>query len=428
MQRMRRVLTGAVVVGLAVSLAACSGGQSGEASKTLSINSTWTSGSPQGDALKAVIAAFEKKTGVKVKLIETGDPLTNTWETDVAGGKEADMVLDNFTGKAVDWVKHNAVVKMDDYLKSWGLSGQIRPDAVSQWRDSNGSLVGLPYSGFIWPTWYNTTLLKKAGIESIPTTTDQLIQDAGKLRAAGIEPVSIAGGDWNGQKLFQQIAQMYSPAKETEKVFAKGGYCASPDIMKGIKEFVKLRDAGVFIQDAQGYQNEQQSNAYYTGKAAIMPAGSWAFSEPPASIATSTTLAGFPVPTGAKFNKPVAYNGYSSTGLMVSPRGIKNNEQNVESFVKFMYQPDSIATFVKHGTVVATTTSGSKQPTSNSSVLLNQALNGFDKKVDFTVMPDTLVPASAADPLVSATAQAFAPGHDAQFICKAVDAVYPTAG
>lgn len=392
---------------------------------SLTVNSLWVAGSGESDALKAVIGSFETATGVDVKLRETGDTLADTWETDVAGGKEADVVFINFAEKVTNWAKVGAVAPADDFLASWDLVGKIRPEAVEQWRDTEGKLVGFPYTGFVWPTWYNTKLLTKAGIASVPKTVEELIDAAGKLRAAGIQPVSIGGGDWNGQKLFQQVAQTFTPAAQTKEVFAKGGYCKSPSIMKGIELFVRLRDAGVFIDDAQGYTAEAQSTAFFTGKAAMMPAGSWAFPELPADIAESTQIGGFPVSAGSEFAKPAAYSGYTSVGVLVGPSGAKKNADAVKQFVQFLYAPDSVAQFVGKNVMVAATTADQSK-ISNS--LLRQAVGDLDQQVQFAVMPDGFVPGAVADPLIRATAQAFAPKRSAAAICKAIDAAYASAG
>jgi multiple sugar transport system substrate-binding protein len=409
----------ATVVALSIALTACASQPSG--GDTLSINSQWTSGTPQGDALKATIARFEDSTGIKVKLVETGDPLSDTWETDVAGGKATDLVLTNVAENVVDWVKNGAVVAADSYLEDWGLTDKIREDAVSEWRDSNGDLIGFPYTGFIWPTWYNTDLLKSAGVDQIPATTDELLDAVAKLRAAGIQPVAIAGGDWNGQKLFMQISQMYATPDEAKEAFSDGKYCSNADIKKGVQLFIDLRDAGAFIDDAEGYQFEAQSNAYYTKEAAIMPSGSWAFTEAPEDVAASTELGGFPIPADSTFDKPAAYNGWTSTGLMISQKGVDSNLENIRKFVEFMYEPESVTAFADNDTVVAATTAGDAEI---SNPLLQQANTSLSDKVQYAVMPDTYVPAAVADPFIVASSQAFGPGVDIDTVCAAIDSAY----
>ena len=108
---------------------------------------------------------------------------------------------------------------------------------------------------------------------------------------------------------------------------------ANADAVKGLDLFAKLRDAGVFIDNVQGYTADQMNSAYFDGKAAMMPGGSWNYtaSALPPAIAASTTLGGFPAVPGGAYKKPTAYNGYEA-GIFVTPNG----EKKLDGIEKFM--------------------------------------------------------------------------------------------
>jgi raffinose/stachyose/melibiose transport system substrate-binding protein len=65
---------------------------------------------------------------------------------------------------------------------------------VSGWQ-ADGKQYGVPYTLGIVGFWYNKDLFAKAGITAPPTTWDELIADAQKLKAAGIAPISLGGKD-----------------------------------------------------------------------------------------------------------------------------------------------------------------------------------------------------------------------------------------
>jgi len=67
-------------------------------------------------------------------------------------------------------------------------------NAISGWT-VDGKVYGLPYTGGIEGIWYNKDLFTQAGITSTPTTLDELNADVAKLRAAGIQPISLGGQD-----------------------------------------------------------------------------------------------------------------------------------------------------------------------------------------------------------------------------------------
>lgn len=414
------VVTAAVV---AVTLTGCSSSTTAQA-KTLNVISLIQPGTLTGDVQAQVIKDFEKATGAKVNLVVNANTLPDAYETSAAGGKESDVAIVNLAEKSTNWVKQGIAVPASKYLSSWGLASKIKPDALNAWKDSKGQVQGFPYSGFVWPVWYNTALLKQAGIASVPTTTDELIKDAAALKSAGVPGMIIGGNDWSGQKLFLQIMQSYLSTSAAQKVFANGGYCASSDAMKGIDLFVKLRDAGLFVKDSQGYTADQMNAAYYGGKAAMMSAGSWAFGSAPTAIQDVTTLGGFPVPSGGTYNKPTAFDGYTGTGFWVSPNGAKSDKIDlVKQFITAWYAPKVASAFASasDGPVAATTTSSSA---TISNKITAQAVNDVPKLVDFAVMPDTYVPGTLSSPMIRETSLAFTPGTSADSICKAMDSVY----
>ena len=72
----------------------------------------------------------------------------------------------------------------------------------SNFTQADGKIQAFPLEGGIpGPIWYNTKVLKAAGVE-IPKTTDQLIEMAKKVRAAGYGPVIASGADGMGSYLF----------------------------------------------------------------------------------------------------------------------------------------------------------------------------------------------------------------------------------
>ncbi|SEE64540.1 ABC transporter substrate-binding protein [Ruania alba] len=418
-----KIAAAAVAAALMIPLAACNDAEPNE--NELVVQTVWTRGTNEGDALQRVFDQFTEETGVSVRWLDTGESMSDVYETSVAAGNQADIVIGNYVEKVVDWVSNGAVVPAEDYLTEWGLDETIRPEAVEEWRDSSGELVGLPYSGFTWPVWYNTDLLAEAGVEEIPTTTDELITAAGQLRDAGIAPMTIGGNDWSGQKLFLQIVQAYAEPEVAREVFSNGGFCENAEIFRGVELFTELRDAGVFIDDAQGYSADAMNTEYYTGNAAIMSAGSWAFGDLPEEIGSATTLSGFPNPEGGAYTQPTAMQGSTGSGVMVSENGAEKIEL-VEQFVQLLYAPESVEDFVSSANMVPASTNAEDAEVTDP--MLQQAVSELDDRVEFAVMPDTAVPGAVADPMIRATSLAYSPDYDADAVCAEIDAAYATVG
>ncbi len=418
MNRSIKAGAGVVLLAAAVSVAGCTSGAQSE-DETFTVLSSFTPDSPEWKIQEDVIAQFEEDSGLEVEVTPAGDDIQEVFETSVVGGDEADVVIVNLFGRTLDWVANGVAVPVDDYLSDWGLSDSIKPEALDEWQNAEGQLSGFPYRGFVWPVWYNLDLLEDAGV-SVPTTTDELIRAADALRATGSEPLVVGGSDWSGQKLFMQIMQSYMSPEDARAVFAEGNYCAVPSAMEGIELFTTLRDAGVFIADAEGYTADQMNATFYDGSAAIMSAGEWAFGDTPDDL--NIQLGGLPIPDGGQYTQPTALSGYTGSGFFISNNGAEKIDA-VRDFVSAFYTPEIAGRFVNeaNGSVAYVF----DEPVEITNPLLAEATADLPSAVEFAVMPDTAVPGEVADPLIRQTTLAYSPGADAQTICAGLESVYP---
>ncbi|GAA1501616.1 ABC transporter substrate-binding protein [Dactylosporangium maewongense] len=412
-----RAVAALVALALTPALAAC--GDDAAAPDSIDVVTRWSAGNSAAAAQNRVFQAFTAETGIKVNVTEGLETIDDQVENAVAAGKSPDVVIVNLFDKTLGWLDAGVTVPVDQYVKDWGLADKIKPAALDEWR-AGGKLQGLPFSGFSWPLWYNTELLKQAGVDKIPATTDELIAAAAKLRAKGVAPLAVGGNDWTGQKFFYQVAQSYTDAATMQKVMQQGGYCATPSVLDGIKLFTQLRDAGVFVDNAAGLIADGMYAAYYSGKAAIMPAGSWAYTESTAAgtgIDKRTTLGGFPVPSGATFKKPTAYRGFTGVGFMITKRGAEPGRiDNLRKFITRFYADASVGDFVKDSGILPPTTGDFAAYATNP--LLTQSL-GLDATVDYAVLPDVWI-GSASDRIIQVLTGAYGKSTPQQ-ICAGLD-------
>lgn len=386
--------------------------------------SDYAPGDYQHESFAKAIAGFTKESGIKVKPIYSGaNEIYTAYETSVLAKKSPDVLLVNLYDKSTTWTSSGATLPVTQYIKQWGLDKVVTKAAISDWTDSKGRVQAFPYFGFSWPMWYNKALFEKAGIDSLPQTTDELIADVPKLKAIGVTPIAISGSDSLGQKFFLQIIQTLMSASESQKVFAQGGYCASPSAMKGIDEFLRLSKAGVFSKDAQGLIGDNVVAAFYQSQAAMLPDGSWQFSATPAALVPNIELGGMPVPAGSRYTKPVMYQAYTSSAIWLTPNGTKRLS-DVEKFVKYMYKSEVAASVVAGAGNVPVQEISGLNTTLATQPLLLQALTKTPSNVDYAVFPDLYVPGAKTQSLVNAIATAYAPDATASGVCAALDGAY----
>ncbi|MEU8567409.1 ABC transporter substrate-binding protein [Streptomyces pathocidini] len=389
---------------------------------TLVIHTQISGTAPGAEVFNAVVADFQRQhPEMHVKVVSNADDLPQVYETSRLAGKEADVVIVNLFDKTLEWTGVGATVPVGKYADAWGLRDRIEPEAVKQWTDGKGRLRGLPYIGTNWPVAYNMAVLRKAGVAKPPATTGELLDAAKKVKNKGGIAVTIGGSDWTGQKLLLQILQSYLPPEEGPKLFTEGDYCGSPAAMKGLKLFTELRDAGVFAENAQGLTSDTMTTQYNTGQAAAMSAMSSALGKVPEKTVKDTVVSGWPVPKDGVHDHPTMIRSFTAAGLWLSPNGAKKLPL-VKKFVQYMYSEKVVDRFISEAGRDMAVRSGTVPKDFPLIAAARKAAE--DKAVDKVMLPDVHIPGAATQPLINATAQAFAPGRTPQQICRAMSAAY----
>ncbi|MFE7068788.1 ABC transporter substrate-binding protein [Streptomyces sp. NPDC057620] len=390
---------------------------------TLVVHSQLGTTAPGSPTYLDSLDRFRKENpGLKVKNLVNGDDLTQVYETSRLARKEPDVVMVNLYDKTLAWTDVGATVDVKDYLDDWGLRERVLPVALDAWTDGEGRLRAFPYFATNWPVAYNRSLLDKAGVDEIPVTGDQLIAAARKLRAKGIAPVTTGGNDWTGQKLLAQIIQTFLSEDEARHVYSTGDFSGSRGAKEGIEYFVALRDAGVFVDKAQGLTSDLMTTQYNTQSAAIQSAMSSALAKVPEPVARHTDVGGWPLAEGAAHKLPTILRTYTLIGFWISPNGTKKIDA-VEKFLRFMYRPDTVSRFIKESGRDMALRSG----TVSTDFPLVAAAQRLGDDVSQVLLPDVYVPPAATQPLITATSTSFTRGTGAAKVRAALEAAYRSA-
>jgi multiple sugar transport system substrate-binding protein len=393
--------------------------------ETLSILDYMAGADSKAKPMGAALASFAKLCpNIRINRTTAADPgaVATKYETSRLAGKEPDIVITNLFDKTTSWAKDGATIPVTKLIKQWRL--KFKPDALKQWTATNGQVQAFPFEGFSWPVWYNTAIFKKAGVGKLPRTIDDLIAAATKIRAAGFQPLAIGGSDWTGNKLFSEILQLVISDQQAINAFQTGKW-DTPQIRRAIALFVRLRDAKVFADNAEGLTVDNMDTLFFGGKAAMMNNGSWAYAGTPAAVKRSVVVGGFPLPSGSSRNRPIVYTGYTSTAFWVSPNGAEKLDA-VRAFITHFYKPEVLAPFVKQATILpAAAVPLARLPLRQSALdpLYVQA-SKLGSKTSTVVLSDTFIPTAAGSAFERATSQAFSPGTSVDAIIKALEQAY----
>jgi len=198
MRQPRKVGHLAVVGSVALIAAACgspstssSSSSSGATSQaiggSLNVWAEWTA-AEQKDFL-AALQPFETQTGITINYLGKGSNMSTALSAAIQGGSPPDVALVPDPGTLQTLAKAGTIKDLTSIL------GGLSSNYGSAWNTLatvNGKIYGVWFKGANKNTiWYNPAEFATAGITSPPTTWEQLVSDAGQLKAAGITPLSL---------------------------------------------------------------------------------------------------------------------------------------------------------------------------------------------------------------------------------------------
>lgn len=117
----------------------------------------------------------------KLKILASSDELPEMFDSDA----------DTFFQSLVD---DGQIADIDALYDELGVTDKIYDNAKDYQRLSDGFLGLICWQANTEYFWYNKTDFEKAGITEPPKTFEELLDVCEKLKAAGITPISVAGG------------------------------------------------------------------------------------------------------------------------------------------------------------------------------------------------------------------------------------------
>ncbi|MHB1008640.1 MAG: extracellular solute-binding protein [Propionibacteriaceae bacterium] len=267
------------------------------------------SGKPNEQILTDCVAAFNKlgKGTVDVTFFQN-DAYKQKIRTAVGAGEaptliygwgggilkgyaDAGQVLD-----LTDWVKGHAAWKATFFDSPWG-AGTI-----------NGKIFGVPTNN-TQPIvmYYNKKLFDQVGA-SLPTTWDDVMNLVSTFNSKGIAPFSLGGGSkWTSMMWLEYLFDRIGGPEVFNNIYAgKKGSWGDPSALKAYKMVQDLVDAGGFIKGFMSITADSNADQalLYTGKAAMMLHGGWAYGGMKSAqadfVKNNLAFGGFPSISGGK--------------------------------------------------------------------------------------------------------------------------------
>ncbi|GII97917.1 carbohydrate ABC transporter substrate-binding protein (CUT1 family) [Sediminihabitans luteus] len=193
--RPTRLATTVAIAASAALLAGCSS-SGDDPSADGDVTITWWHNSNTGegkDFYDDVAAEFEADhpgVTVEVSAMQHEDMLTKL-DAAFQSGDAPSVYMERGGGELADHVEAGLTKDLTDVA---GDTIDKLGGSVAGWQ-VDGHTYGLPFSLGVVGFWYNKSLFAEAGIDTPPTTQAELDDAVTKLKAAGIDPISVGAGD-----------------------------------------------------------------------------------------------------------------------------------------------------------------------------------------------------------------------------------------
>jgi ABC-type glycerol-3-phosphate transport system substrate-binding protein len=152
-----------------------------------------------------VLRRFEERTGVRVSYAYETRDIPAKIEQRLRRGCPPDVALLPQPGLLADLARRHRIQPLDRRT-----AALVRRSYSAEWRRL-ATIGGLPYG--IWfkaadksMIWYRPGALRAAGVTRAPATWAQLLDVAARVRATGLQPFAVAGGDgWTITDWFENV-------------------------------------------------------------------------------------------------------------------------------------------------------------------------------------------------------------------------------
>lgn len=252
-------------------------------------SSMFKEGEPQASWLKDVAAAFEKETGVKVKLTLVGRDVLTKEKSRILMKTPPDIIdQDGSELAAALWNKETIVTPLNDLFQEQGPEGQTRLMDIFQKNliklyEKEGNLYFFPYEFITSGFFYDRKMFADNGIQ-VPKTWNEFIAMGEALKAKGIAPLSLDGNInfYNAYYYYWALERVMGPGKLKEAAMdATGAAWDNPGYLQaaGLVSELSKTSKNFFQKGYEGSNYPAAQADWALGKSGAVLCGTWIPSE-----------------------------------------------------------------------------------------------------------------------------------------------------
>ncbi|WP_328581862.1 ABC transporter substrate-binding protein [Streptomyces sp. NBC_00370] len=407
--RFSRTVASGAVLALALSLAACGGG-SGSAGGKDEFH-VLVYGDAGNKVEKQIVATFNKTSKVKAVLDTIpGADYQQKLQTIINTPQAPDVFFNWGGGSIQPFVKADLLLPLDDMIKQDpALKANFLPSVFNS-AAIDGKAYGVPMRGTQPVLLFNNKkVLADAGVQP-PQTWDELIAAVKKLKAKGVTPIALGGGDqWPTLMWFEYLYDRIAGPGLIEKALSGDkSVWDSADSKKALSMLKELVDAGGFgtNYDSVKFTDGGSPALLASGKAGFELMGSWEYSTQqnaaPDFAKNDLGYSNFPSVPGGKGD---AADLVGNTNNFYSVLKKTKHADDIAKFLKLMYSDEFVKAQLAVGNLPTTTNTDKFLSTGGDPGYLKYQLDLVGKAPAFQLSWDQAYTQDNSTPLHQAVQQ-----------------------
>ncbi|MEI7032096.1 ABC transporter substrate-binding protein [Streptomyces pratensis] len=428
--RFSRSVVGGAALALTLSLSGC-GGDSDAAADGDTIR-VLVYGDAANKVEKEIVATFNRTSEVKAVLDTIPGADYQAKLQTIISSKQAPDVFFNWGGGSIKpFVDAGLLLPLDSFIaKDPNLRTKFLPSVFNS-AVVDGTPYGVPMRGTQPVVLFNNgKVLREAGVEP-PKTWDDLLAAVKALKADGVTPIALGGGDrWTTLMWFEYLYdRIAGPGLFRKALDGDKDAWASPDSRKALSKVRELVDAGAFgtNYDSVKFTDQGSPTLLATGRAAFELMGSWGYSTQqdahPEFAKSDLGYSAFPSVEGGKGDQA---NIVGNTNNFYSVLKKTRHPQAVAEFLKLMYSDQFVKAQLDIGNLPTTTNTAGFLDTAANPEFAKFQYELVEAAPSFQLSWDQAYPQSAATTMYQSLQQFFNGSMDEDAFVRAMQAL-PTS-
>ncbi|MCO6048231.1 extracellular solute-binding protein [Mesorhizobium sp. RP14(2022)] len=268
-----------------------------------------------------------------------GTELDKQLRVAMLSGSGPDIVFTAGPSYVAPMAKAGQLLALDDYAAKFKWNERLLPVFLEMGR-YDGKLFALPKTYETLGLFYNKTLFEKNGWTA-PKTLAELEALAEEMKAANILPFAAGNANWrpaNEHYVSIALNAVAGPDNVYKALTGAQPWTAEP-FVKAIDTLNKWWQAGYFGKDYFSLTDEQAFALMASGKAGMMPTGTWQFQRVATYFPQNNAEAGFVgFPTADGIEGPVYPLGVGST---FSVAASSKNPDGAAALIDFIFSDEA---------------------------------------------------------------------------------------